>query len=79
MKTKKLLFLPIVAALLITGCDKTNTSKTNPEVSSDTPTSSEIVNPSSSNTNNSRSVPAPIILGNDFEEAVKKDYKNMYV
>ena len=78
---KKLLLLPVMFAMLITGCNQTNSnnSNSNAEVSNETPISSEVVNPSSSKTNNSRSVPAPIILGGDFEEACKKDYKNMTV
>ena len=80
---KSLLILPIVGAMLMSGCGPTGNKSNNTDVSN-LPTSSETTssnntseNPSSSKT--SKSVPAPIVLGGDFEEASKKNYKNMTV
>ena len=79
---KKLLILPIVAALLATGCGPTG-NKSNLDTSLEPVSSESISAPSSSeepaSSKTSRSVPAPIVLGGDFEEACKKDYKNMTV
>ena len=82
---KKILLLPILMALAVTGCGKTNSSES-PLNSQETPVSAEPISNSSiidssseKNSKSSKSVPPPVILGDDFEEALKKDYTNMTV
>ena len=82
---KKLLLLPLLMALAISGCgnkpDKSEDIKSNEVInSSEIITSSENSSESSSSSSkSSTSVRPPVILGDAFEEAIKKDYKNMYV
>ena len=75
----KFLLLSIAFALLATGCNKNKSNSV--DSSNDSINVSESLSNSSSDSSSdsfSNSAKPPIILGGDFEEALKKDYKNMY-
>ena len=75
---KNLLILPLIATLFITGCKKDEENTTD-NTANNTENNNGGENNNNGNNGEGGNVKPPVIISNNFDEALKKDYKNMSV